>query len=237
MTAYRKLKRALLIVAAAMALVLFILFFGWCNQQRHAAVVESTQARLLEWEVPSFFESVLVSIGIELSQDQLRHFPLAHPKSVTISVIPDKVEEMCESLGQIGSIDSVFIFAENKPPPIVLFDALRKLPKLRSLDMSTANTLNINWRLVAELRGLEELYLTDNALTDQGLEAIQTLPKLRVLSLTGTKISEKSIPILASFTHLSELDISDTAIGESAIGTIKKALTKTKIVYEMSSDK
>jgi len=126
---------------------------------------------------------------------------------------------------------------------------LRLLPQLRDLRLlhtqitstglaSVAKTTQLQTLCVREapdvndrgldhiknLAQLEQLELSDTAVTDDGVRKLQHLAKLRMLDLSGTRISNGGLTLLLALPKLTDLRVTATHIddvGLSTIGRIK----------------
>jgi hypothetical protein len=94
-------------------------------------------------------------------------------------------------------------------PPNVKHDYNLRLPQLKRLKASD-NVLQGSD--LANLIGLEELYLDGCLLDDASLSVISRLPELRVLDLSNTKLNDAGLVSLAGSEHLEQIYVFGTSV-------------------------
>ncbi|MEZ5943017.1 MAG: leucine-rich repeat domain-containing protein [Planctomycetaceae bacterium] len=77
-----------------------------------------------------------------------------------------------------------------------------------------------NTRIVAELKRLRVLNLSNTNVSDADLKPLNSLPRLEKLSLTGTKITDAGAMHIAQMKSLTHLDLCDTAITDKAFSQL-----------------
>lgn len=85
-------------------------------------------------------------------------------------------------------------------------------------------------RHITHLTGLQELYLSDAEVTDQGLALLRPLPSLQRLSIYHTAIGDKGLLKLAKIPGLKWLTCSGTAATEDGLMKFRKAKPGCKTV-------
>lgn len=85
-------------------------------------------------------------------------------------------------------------------------------------------------RHITHLTGLQELYLSDAEVTDQGLALLRPLPSLQRLSIYHTAIGDKGLLKLAKIPGLKWLTCSGTAATEEGLMKFRKAKPGCKTV-------
>ena len=103
---------------------------------------------------------------------------------------------------------------------------LAKLTKLWSLQIYGCGIKDFS--ALTDMTSLEELMASDNQVSD--LSSLKGLTKLRVLALNGNRIKDTS-PLLG-LKSLKSLNLKGNPISQEAIGNLKRALPKCKIVHD-----
>src|SRR5258706_50064 len=70
------------------------------------------------------------------------------------------------------------------------------------------------------LRKLEQLYLRDTFITNEGLKSVAGLTNLTVLDLAGTKLDDTGIQTLRNLTHLRKLNLLGAAITDDGVDAL-----------------
>ncbi|HEY9679352.1 MAG TPA: protein kinase [Drouetiella sp.] len=100
------------------------------------------------------------------------------------------------------------------------FSSLRKLDKLKSIDLSRSQIQDDQIQQIARLPHLETLFLNGcENLTDEGLAPLPD-SNIHRLELADTKISDKGLAILAKIKTLSELNLEKTFITADGINQL-----------------
>jgi hypothetical protein len=201
------------------------------QQTASVTALERQEAKVMDWRVSKPVEWVHRVFNRPLTQAAIAKLPFAYPESVSFPATPRDGKAAADALSQLPSINSVFIFAEEPAVPDELLASLARLPKLRALDLTMANISHAGWKHIGTLTNLRELYLSENVLTDDDIQAFATLDHLEKLSLIGTKITARSVPILAKFQELKELDLSETGITAASGAQLSVALPNTFIRF------
>ena len=76
---------------------------------------------------------------------------------------------------------------------------------------------------VGNFTELENLFLAQTKITDEGIKRLNKLKKLRYLSLTGCQITDASVELLAGLPSLRKLIISGTRISEAGRANLRTA--------------
>jgi Leucine-rich repeat (LRR) protein len=84
---------------------------------------------------------------------------------------------------------------------------------------------------LADLPGLERLYLANTPLTDEGLRHVASLRRLKRMSLWQTKITDAGIVHLAGLTDLEVLDIHDTRLTEAALQHFREHPNLVRLIH------
>jgi hypothetical protein len=88
---------------------------------------------------------------------------------------------------------------------------------------------------VGQLVGLEELFLSDSAVTDAGLVHVRHLRHLRDLDLTNTPITDDGIVHLRMLTRLSELRLNATGVSDGGLCQLRD-LTQLRVLGLSDTD-
>jgi len=83
---------------------------------------------------------------------------------------------------------------------------------------------------IAHLSGLNELYLSNTTISDQGLGQLNVLKGLRRLYIYNTAISDAGLHNLVSLTGLKWLTCSSTGITEDGLASFRQQLPGCKVV-------
>ncbi len=81
---------------------------------------------------------------------------------------------------------------------------------------------------IAKIAKLEELDLSQCAVSDTGVAALKGNNKLKYLWLTGTKVTDQSYETLRTLRSLEQLELTGTSVSQETIRKLKKALPKWK---------
>ena len=104
---------------------------------------------------------------------------------------------------------------------------LAALPRLRLLNIWAklpTGTPDRGLSQIANCSGLEELWLTDDTITDDELSHLATLRRLRVLQVLAPKLTDASLATLAQFKSLEDLSIPrSTNLSNGGIHNLKAA--------------
>jgi hypothetical protein len=177
-------------------------------------------------------------------------FPEDHSVGKLIRVVRHGADEAWEDIAEVrGSLtlpagDGLVLELDNTEalspldalPPDALFGlVLWKLFTLRDEELRHVGRLTGLRRLwlsdawaitdtgIAHLAGLvhlEDLDLTETAVTDRGLRSLGALANLRRLILWGTRVGDIGAEHLGNLNHLEELDLRHTAISDRSIANL-----------------
>ena len=75
---------------------------------------------------------------------------------------------------------------------------------------------------------LEELYLDETEIGDEGMNIVRKLPALRALGLVGTRVTDMGIRQLAGLVKLERLDLGSTDVSDAGIALHRRALGCTQ---------
>jgi penicillin V acylase-like amidase (Ntn superfamily) len=89
--------------------------------------------------------------------------------------------------------------------------------RIVSVNLGKATQLQAVVPLLAQLRDLEELSLSNPALTDADLRALHGLPKLRSLGLMGAPIHDDALAVLRTLPELRILNVIGTKITDAGL--------------------
>lgn len=135
---------------------------------------------------------------------------MSHPQDST-----DNQRELAESLQRIGAVV-----------------ALSKSGKLLRLDFrpAAASVNDAVLRTVAHSAKLNELRLNGAPITAACVDDLLTLETLSVLDIQNTVLDDAAIERLAALPHLSMLLVCGSRITPECIRTLRRRLTKVRIV-------
>lgn len=91
------------------------------------------------------------------------------------------------------------------------------------LKLADAHLRDADLALIGKLRSLRRLHLEGNAVTDKGLQHLQTLADLRYLNLSGTRVSGQGLESLKGLKNLKKLflfQVPQTTINRSRLQQI-----------------
>jgi penicillin V acylase-like amidase (Ntn superfamily) len=97
---------------------------------------------------------------------------------------------------------------------------LRKLPKLRALQLAETQVTDGAMAELRELAQLEYVGLIRTGIGDRGLVYLGNMRNLKTLNATGTRITDAGMVQLKGMTRLEALNISDTAITDAGLANI-----------------
>lgn len=147
-------------------------------------------------------------IGVKLTQKQIQHFGLWN----------------LEYLPHLTSLD--LTGAKITDATVV---PLRRLTRLRSLNLAhTSVTAVAVWHL-ARLKNLENLDLGGTKVTDPALRSIAKFKRLKRLNLSGTLITSYGVHQLNKLRQLEDLDLSDTQIDDTALVRLPEMPTLKRV--------
>ena len=94
---------------------------------------------------------------------------------------------------------------------------LSALPDLKQLVLTGSAIMDACLSVIATLRQLEILDISDNSITDDGAKNLAGLTNLRVLGLYRTQVSDATATILAELHSLEMLNISFTSMTDRGL--------------------
>lgn len=103
-----------------------------------------------------------------------------------------------------------------------LFHHFDECPHLTRIELRRCDLPPQGWELLANVRSLQQLTLTELPLTEHGLKSLATLPQLRELDVSQAYILSSQVPILATYPALETLNIEASAI------TVEVAMALTR---------
>ena len=162
-----------------------------------------------------------IRIELEKPEGELTQADYQNVKKLMINSIGRPVKDIT-LVGGLTNLE-VLAFAGgdiSDPAP------LAKLTKLRSLEVSDCGLKDFSSLTV--MNALEELTASSNQVSD--LSSLKGLKKLRVLALNVNRIEDTS-PLLG-LKSLNWVNLRGNPISREALGKLKKALPKCKIVHD-----
>ena len=162
-----------------------------------------------------------IRIELEKPEGELTQADYQNVKKLMINNFGRQVKDIT-LVGELTNLE-VLAFAGgdiSDPTP------LAKLTKLRSLEISDCGLKNFSSLTV--MNALEELTASNNQVSD--LSSLKGLKKLRVLALNVNRIEDTS-PLLG-LKSLNWVNLRGNPISREALGKLKKALPKCKIVHD-----
>lgn len=88
---------------------------------------------------------------------------------------------------------------------------------------------------VARLKHLNKLYLDRTAITDNGIDHLNTLPNLEYLNLIGTKVSDASVKKLADLKALRSVYLWQSAVSDSGIVQLRRLRPDLHVIGGLSA--
>lgn len=171
-------------------------------------LIESCNDRVLTGRGRPYFskrEEAILS-NCQATSEQLLDWDLRNRKSPWLDLTGTEVD------------DRLFLDAKETPWEIV------------RLGLESTKISDASLPLIAEMKSLSELDLTNCNITDEGLKSLEGHPTLRSLWLAGTKLTDESLAILASIPRLERASVESTSV--SAEGwrqlLLKKPSLKSK---------
>ena len=110
-----------------------------------------------------------------------------------------------------------------------LFPQLKKLPKLRELNLAGVKLQSKDFEHLTELASLESLRLSSGQLTDSDMQHLQPLKGLRTLVITHNTITDEGLPYLSTMTELRYLNLSITKVRGHGFSKLQGLTKLTKI--------
>ncbi len=102
--------------------------------------------------------------------------------------------------------------------------------ELRNLFAQASGMTDVGVKLIAGLKQLETLDLSDNfGVTDTCMEDLKALKSLKILNVSGTELTDKAVVALKEMKTLTELNVEATRISVAGVEALKNALPNTKI--------
>jgi hypothetical protein len=99
--------------------------------------------------------------------------------------------------------------------------ALSQLSNVRLLDLNGCGVDNRCLLHLANMRSLQDLCLTNNAISDDGIKDLLKL-KLQTLRLTETDITDAAVETLSTMTSLQVLSLTENRLTDRSIDSLKK---------------
>jgi hypothetical protein len=107
---------------------------------------------------------------------------------------------------------------------------LEKVERIYYLDLSNSDIVDANLEHLNHLH-LEELDLSDTAITDKGLVCLQKIPGLMSLNLNDCKwVGDKGLEHLLSLTHLTRLYLKGTKVSNKGLAYLRNLSRMTHLV-------
>jgi hypothetical protein len=110
-------------------------------------------------------------------------------------------------------------------PLVKNFHSLQSVTVHRAINVGDEQIADIS-----DLANLEELYLCDAKLTDEGAEMISCLRNLKKLTVANSQITDASIPALCRLAELKSLDVSGTQITYDGCQQLKSQLPRCIVI-------
>jgi hypothetical protein len=98
---------------------------------------------------------------------------------------------------------------------------LRRLPRLRSLDLARTRVTDLAMESIGQQRSLESLNLWGTSVTDIGLEKLRRLADLRHLVLHGTQVTGHGMTHVRRLRNLTALDVWGLPITDRDVGPLR----------------
>ena len=184
-------------------LLLGLMFFG-CGKSGEISAIE--EAIRLELEKPEG----------ELTQEDYQKI-----KVLSVSRVGRPVKDIT-LVGELTNLEQLEFAGGDISDPA----PLAKLTKLWSLQVYNCGLKDFS--ALTDMTLLEELMASSNQVSD--LSSLKGLTKLRVLALNGNRIKDTS-PLLG-LKSLEWVNLKGNSISQEAIGNLKRALPKCKIVHD-----
>ena len=108
---------------------------------------------------------------------------------------------------------------------------LKRLPKLRALDLSWSAVSDAGLENLAGLTRLQSLNLTATRVTDAGLVHFATLTSLHSLNLAGTQVSDTGLEYLKGLSALQSLNLMGTNITEAGIRGLQETIPNCAVLH------
>ena len=164
--------------------------------------------RRLEFEGPTFTDTELNALP---NLDKVEGLALRD------TAVTDKG---CHELLRARALVEVSILSDTLSDEVL--QVLAQLPALRSLLIHRGPRIGDGGvRHLSRCAELQELYLKETAVTDQGLMAIHDLPQVWSLVLDGTLVSDKGCAALAEMPQLSLLSLNRTRVAGYGLAALR----------------
>jgi hypothetical protein len=94
--------------------------------------------------------------------------------------------------------------------------------EINRLNLESTRVTDASMTVIASMKTLEELDLSQCAVSDDGIQALANHPALRQLWLSNTQITDASLKTLATIPKLERVAIDGTAITDQGWQALKK---------------
>lgn len=95
------------------------------------------------------------------------------------------------------------------------------LDEVVAVNLADRHATDATLGCVAQLNGIESLFLSRTQVTDAGLEHLSWLPKLKNLLLADTRVTDLGLGRLKSVAALQCLSLSDTPVSDAGLAHLK----------------
>jgi len=116
------------------------------------------------------------------------------------------------------------------------FARLRKLDRLKGLDLFRTSANDETLGYVGELHSLKSLTLDLTSVTDAGLKHLTSLKDLKTLSLNGTAITDKGLESVIALKQLKTLSLRGTEVTDDGIRLLTSVPTLRLLKLRRSVD-
>ncbi len=150
------------------------------------------------------------------------------PQLTYLCVAGEGVSEV--GLGHIANLPRLGTLWLSRTSVSDLSTLVPSLPRLNQLYVIESPVTDDGLRALAGATSLRTLRLIKTKVTDDGLSHIAKLPALTQLSLMDTPISDAGLAKLSGLPSLETLDLRGTGVSQAGINSLKKAIPRLQIM-------